>query len=66
MKLTSEHIKEIERYFHPKVSIVDKLPDVKSVSDKAEVRIKNKVTDNYDMYQVLEGNWHKTGTTTKV
>jgi hypothetical protein len=58
-KLDSQNISELERYFHPKAQVVDKLPDVKSVKDFAEVYRKN--TDGtYNSYKMIAGKWINT------
>ena len=60
MKLTSEHINEMGRYFHPKTQLVDKLPDPKSAKDFSKVFIKNS-DGTHNSYEMVSGKWIKTG-----
>jgi hypothetical protein len=60
-KLTSQHIAEFDRYYHPTPQICSKLPDVKSVRDFTEIWIPT--SDNkHNVFKMVQGNWKQTGT----
>jgi hypothetical protein len=59
-KLKSEHLSELNNYYHPQPQLVTKLPDAKSVRDFAEVWIPL-AGGKHDVFKMVSGEWKKTG-----
>jgi len=67
MKLKTEHIAEIGKYFHPSTQVVTSLPNPASMKGKDLGEVLKKNSDgSYTKYQLIQGAWHNAGTLTKV
>lgn len=60
-KLTSQHIAEIAKSFHPKAEVVTSLPDVKKAKDLQEYIIDNK-DGTFTKHQMINGVFRKGST----